>query len=249
MYRVGRSWFAAAFIAVAFLVACEPVQRAGPPDKCARYNGGLFSRLKGNLHGQQAKARAIARRMRAVGQGVAHPSQPLTLTAICENHELDNNHLREGRFVGILTGPGTAPEYSRIANDTVLWWVFGEVIELPNGQDTVVHYSQFLSLGAQPGTPYTVTMALRVCPTDTRGGERQERVDWHEAVCDTSATHMPGTQAARTQNGSPQPQPLTVRRGDRPWFGCTRGCCFAQVIADTEGGSEPTDPAPRDTSR
>lgn len=235
MHRLGRSWFAAALFAVAYLAACEPADLASrPPDKCAKFNGSFGNQVKGSLMGKQARGRAIARRMKTAGQSVTHPSLQVTLTPICENNQLDNQQLEEGRFVGILTGPGTAPRFSRIPDDTVFWWVFGEKIRLPNGRDTVLYYSEFFSVTAPPGTPYTILVPLQVCSNESRDGERAEKVDWHSGVCDTTAAHMQGE----------------ARLGDRPWFGCTRGCCFAQMTrVDSEGGSLPTDTLPRDTTR
>ena len=225
-----------AALVVAFVLGCSRAgpRDGGPPDKCAEFNGHFGQRLKGSLHGQRERAREVAARLRQEGSPATLPNEGVTLTPICRNTLLDDGELREGRFVGVITGPGTAPRFSSIPNDTVLWWVFGETVKKPNGQDTLILHSQFLSTEATPDVEYLKSALTVSCEAD-RTGFPDDTVSWHEDAC-------PAPAGVHT---------LMARLiGDRPWFGCTRGCCYAavqplQATTDSLGG----DSLARDTTR
>jgi hypothetical protein len=204
-------------------------------DKCADFTGGWTSRLSGTLHGQRDRARRVAARLIPRDSlGKDHTEQggrTVRLIPICENHRLQENHLKQGRFVAALTGPGTSPRFSRDENDVVFWWIYGEDVRTSAGRDTTVWHSEFLSLGSDAATRYVVSTHLQICdgapPTPDR-----EAVHWHDAVCHLAA------------GGGTGPA------GDRPWFGCTRGCCFAAMPTSlTAMDSVRTDSLPRDTTR
>lgn len=226
------------FATVLMLLLAAACQRAGLPpgaaDKCADYTGGFGSHLSGTLHGERDLARRISRRLRALdalGQDRREQTgDSVRLIPICDHHRLSERKLKNGRFVAVLTGPGTTPRFSPVANDTVLWWVYGEDLETASGRDTTIWHSEFLSLHASASAPYITTARLQICPSG--GRPSQEAVYWHDGSC-----HMAAAGGSRPA-------------GDRPWFGCTRGCCFAAMPSlDSERGSLPTDSLPRDTTQ
>lgn len=216
----GTPWLAA--MGAALIAGCGPTQRSiddvpsGPllmGRECAGYNGN--GQLSGSLHGKRDLARRIAMRLRALDSlgriHVGAAGDTVRLIPICENHKLSDNQLQRGRFVGVLTGPGTAPEYSTMPNDTVFWWIYGERMREP-GRDTIVWHSEYLSMRSDAGTPYTKAAHLRICEGERprREEERSEEVEWHADSCHVDS------------GGG-----IALLSGDRPWFGCTRGCCYA----------------------
>ena len=216
--RRGTPWLAA--MGAALIVGCGPTQRstddipsapllAGP--ECAGYNGN--GRLSGTLHGQRDLARRVAAQLRALdalGESYAGAAgDSVRLIPICENHRLNDNQLERGRFVAVFTGPGTAPDYSAVANDTVFWWIYGERLSTSAGGDTLVWHSEFLSMRSDAATPYTKTTHLRSCEGEPPTRE-EERVFWHADSCHVDSGGR-----------------IALVSGDRPWFGCTRGCCYA----------------------
>ena len=181
-------------------------------DQCADYTGGGGASLSGTLHGQRDRARRVAARLRGLDDlGADYPDpggSSVRLIPICENHRLRENQLERGRFVAALTGPGTAPRFSSMPNDTVLWWIYGERMHTKAGEDTLVWHSEFLSMRSDPGAPYLIATHTRIC--DGTPPEDREAVSWHADSC-------------HVDDGGR----VMLLSGDRPWFGCTRGCCYA----------------------
>ena len=222
------------------VVACAPARDASVPlagDKCANYNGGS-KKLQGDARKNAKRAREIAYEVRGqVLQVAPSPDGRLLLIPTCDVRKLKKKDLKEGRFVGILTGPGTAPDYSDVPNDVVYWWVFG-TDTVVNGATTLVHHSQFVSLRSPTGS--IVERATIVCPDHRDRDFPVDSVAWHDDTCPSpSAPHS------------------VMRIGDNPWFGCTRGCCYStklQLLTDslpadtTRADSARTDTTRRDTT-
>lgn len=214
-----RNRTALLLLGLATIVACSqtpPVETGttgvnlASGDKCADYNGPFYRSLKQSLLGKRDRAREVALRihgMQELGKDHMEEGQSVRLSPFCENHELDRGDLKSGRFVGILTGPGTRPRFSVISNDIVAWWVFGESVKTPSGNDTTIWHSQFLSLTAPTDSVYLKSHLLIVCE-DSNGRNGEEEVSWHEGDCGDVHTLS----------------------GDKPWFGCKLGCCFSAML-------------------
>lgn len=205
-------------ILVIGLQSCVGSSRRPPPEsetrnKCADYNDGKWligGGLKGDITADLDRARAIARQIDGVvSRGKPHTdprNREIRLVPTCEVRKLDRKDLKNGRFVAVLTGEGTA-RFSRVPNDIVYVWVFGRDSILPSKKDTVVHYSQFLPL-IDSSTPIEKTR-FYVC---YKSGHKEYKVDsvaWHHGSCDPVVG-----QALTSHN---------------PWFGCKLGCCFAAM--------------------
>jgi hypothetical protein len=210
-------------MSAAVMVGCgqprpEPEADVGGPllrgDQCADYTGGGGASLSGTLHGQRDRARRVAARLRGLDDLGANHTEPggntVRLIPICENHRLRDNQLQRGRFVAALTGPGTAPRFSSMPNDTVLWWVYGERMQTGAGADTLVWHSEFLSMGSDAAASYLVATHMEIC--DGTPPEDREAVSWHADSCHVD------------EDGR-----VMLLSGSRPWFGCTRGCCYGAL--------------------
>lgn len=218
-----RNRTALLLLCLSSIVTCSqtpPVETGTPSvnlasgDECANYNGPFYRSLRKSLLGRRDRARKVARKiqdMQELGKDHTESGQSVLLTPICESNDLDRGDLKSGRFVGLLTGPGTYPRFSVIRDDTVAWWVFGESVKTQMGDDTTIWHSQFLSLKAPADSAYLKSDLLMVCanPAVEKDGHPQEEVRWHAGKCD-EVEH--------------------TARGDKPWFGCKLGCCFSAML-------------------
>lgn len=217
-------WYVVALCTAAALGACA-VDRAGDAATMRNCNPG---NLSGNLETQVAEARRVASRMSLAGAPALRldPGGAIVaITPLCESHRVTKgNQLARGHFVAQIVFAGSMPRFSGVADDTVYWWVYR-----PDGSTQLV--SQFLSLGAS--TDAVRSEEFRTCPPgdDTPDSEPPlERGGWHPSTCDSRMLA----------------DSMHTLRGDNPWFGCTRGCCYSVGPSDP---TTPRDSLPADTLR
>lgn len=179
-------------------------------NECAGHTDGL----KGDINKDVPKARAIARQIDVViSQGKSttqKDGKKVRLIPTCKSRKLDKGDLDDGRFIGVLTGEGTSPLFSVTSDDIVYWWVYGEKTKTPEGKDTVIHHSQFLSLNESSSTS-VMKYPFIVC----------HKKDSKELKVDTV-----GWQSSHTCSATHAMEPL---HGHHPWFGCKLGCCFSTM--------------------
>ena len=180
--------------------------------------------IRGSLIGQREAAQREARRVRTSGDGVARRDSAggeVVITPACGSHAFRAEDLARGQFVARLTINGSAPRFSRFANDTVYWWVY---LDLTSGMP--VFHSEFLSTAATSDTVRSYVrradFVIRCKAEDAR--PKTEIAGW-EVVHESEACPVTDQQARFIPRPFAQDSGTAGGGGTAPWFGCTLGCC------------------------
>lgn len=183
---------------VLLFAGCTPTRQA--EDDPLPRDPNCKTSLNGRLETQHlARIRREAHALDAAGAWVSHDEKAVAIQPLCESHKKNEPELRRGEFVARLMIVGESTPYSGLTTDMVYMWVFRE----GSGD-----FAQFVSMTNPDAGNAIKTYALHSCTMTTPNEE--EVADWHEGVC-----------SAHSETGG------RPRGGDNPWFGCTRGCCYA----------------------
>lgn len=189
---------------VLLFAGCRPNRQSEDVGDTIAMNPNCNTGFSGELKSQQMNAiRNQAQDLDPAGAWVKHDEKAVAIQPLCESHKKSEQDLGNGQFVARMMIVGESTPYSKLTTDMVYMWVFERA-----GQKIV----QFVSM-TNPNhddalVPFTWTWCTATPPTE-------EQADWHEGVC-----------SAHTETGG------RPRGGDNPWFGCTRGCCYAAAPVD-----------------
>lgn len=214
-----------AFLLSVFVLGCATPEGDGTRTGEASTTAMAGKNCKVNIAGpldslQFDKVLEAAGSMTPDGSWVPDSGRKIAIQPLCESSRKDPAALRKGAFVARIMIFGEQTSLSDRTMDVVYWWVVK--------RDTLV-VSQFVSTTEPDSAKAIKTLQFIDC--DDKAAATKDTTGWHGDSC-------------HSMGGGGKPGPLNGE-GDNPWFGCTRGCCYAVG----GGGPVPTDsiPRPRDT--